>query len=185
MAESATNARNQAQEATSKATDTVRAQVDQRSSDVGEKVASTATDIRSVGDHLRQQGKEQPAKVADRAAKQVERAGTWLRESDSDRILHDIEDFGRRQPWAFAVGGLAMGMVAARLLKASSSKRYQQHRQLAPASNGIGSAGGHPPGLGDTPTYRREAERLDVTRKTPPATSAAPAAPSSGANEVA
>jgi uncharacterized membrane-anchored protein YhcB (DUF1043 family) len=138
-------AQGKAQEATSKATDKVRTQVDQRSTDVGEKVASTATDIRSVGDHLREQGKNQPAKLADQAARHVERAGTWLRESDSDRILNDVEEFGRRQPWAFALGGLAIGMVSARFLKASSSRRYQQHRPLTSASDGIGSGSGHAP----------------------------------------
>lgn len=168
MDETATDVRERAQEATSKATDKVRAQVDQRSTDIAEKVASAATDIRSVGDHLREQGKDPPAELADRAAQQVERAGTWLRKSDSDRILHDVEDFGRRKPWAFAVGGLAMGMVAARFLKASSTKRYQR-RQFTSPSNGIPSGSGHAPGSDDPAMYERGAARLDVTRQTPPA----------------
>ena len=186
MDEPATNVREQAQEttskATTKATDKVRTQVDQRSTDVGEKAASAASDIRSVGDHLRGQGKDKPAKLADRAAQQVERAGTWLRESDSDRILHDVEDFGRRKPWAFAVGGLAMGMLAARFLKASSSQRYQQRRQPTSASNGIPSGSGHAPGFGDPAIHRPEATPVDVTRQPPPPTT--PARPS-GVAEVA
>lgn len=185
MAETATNARDHAQEAASKATDKVRAQVNKRSTDVGEKVSSTATDVRSVGDHLRQQGKDQPAKVADRAAEQVERAGTWLRDSDSDRILQDVEDFGRRQPWAFAIGGLAMGMLAARFLKASSSKRYQQGRELTPPSNGMRSGSVHAPGLGDPAMHGRDATPVDVTRQTPPAATTTPPPPSGVAHEVA
>jgi hypothetical protein len=185
MAEAATKVREQAQEVTSKATDQVRTQVDQRSTDLGQKVASTATDIRAVGDHLREQGKDQPAKLADRAAHHVERAGAWLRDSDSDRILHDAEDFGRRKPWAVGVGGLAMGMVAARFLKASSSKRYQQRGQLAPASNGIRQGSGHAPGLGGPAIDGREPTPVDVTHQTPPAATTTPAPPSSVAQGLA
>ena len=144
MAETATDVREQAQEkaqqAASKASDTAKTQIDQRSTEVGERVGTTAEDIRSVGQQLREQGKEQPAKIADQAAQHVERVGSWLRDSDSDRLLSDIEDFGRRQPWAFALGGLAIGIVAARFLKASSTQRYEQRQaNIVPAggySNG-------------------------------------------------
>jgi hypothetical protein len=192
MAEAATKVREQAQEVTSKATevtskatDQVRNQVDQRSTDLGQKVASTATDIRAVGDHLREQGKDQPAKLAERAAHHVERAGAWLRDSDSDRILNDAEDFGRRKPWAVAAGGLAMGMFAARFLKASSSKRYQQRSQLAPASSGIRQGSGHAPGLGGPAIDGREPTPVDVTHQTPPAAATTPAPPSSVAQGLA
>ena len=50
----------------------------------------------------------------------------YLRESDADRILSDVEDFGRRQPWAVIAGGVALGLVASRFLKASSTRRYDQ-----------------------------------------------------------
>jgi hypothetical protein len=140
MAETATDVREQAQdkaqqaqekahEVASKATDQARTQVDQRSTELGERVTSTADDIRTIGAQLREQGKDQPAKVADQAAQRVERFGTWLRDSDSDRLLSDVEEFGRKQPWAFALGGLALGIAASRFLKASSTQRYQQRRQ--------------------------------------------------------
>jgi len=155
MAETATEVREQAQEkvqqageqvqqAASKATDQARTQVDQRSTEYGERVTSTADDIRSVGQHLREQGKDQPARVADQAAQHVERLGGWLRDSDSDRLLSDIEDFGRRQPWAFALGGLALGIAASRFLKASSTQRYQQRQSLntpTPQGSSFGSNG--------------------------------------------
>ncbi|HEX6714614.1 MAG TPA: hypothetical protein VF066_14565 [Thermoleophilaceae bacterium] len=133
MAETATDVREQAQEkaqeAASKATDSARTQIDQRSTDLGHRVVSTADDIRTVGTQLREQGKEQPAKVAEQAAQRVERVGNWLRDSDSDRLLSDVEDFGRRQPWALALGGLALGIAASRFLKASSTQRYRRQAQ--------------------------------------------------------
>jgi hypothetical protein len=145
MAETATEVREQAQEkaqeAASKASETARTQVDQRSTEFGHRVTSTAEDIRSVGDQLREQGKDQPAKLADQAAQHVERVGSWLRDSDSDKLLSDVEDFGRRQPWAFALGGLALGIAASRFLKASSTQRYQQRQQSF--SSSYGATNGH------------------------------------------
>jgi hypothetical protein len=91
---------------------------------------SQASDLRSVGDQLRQQGKTGPAKIADQAAERAERAGNWLAETDADQILNEIENFGRRNPWAVVAGGLALGMAASRFLKASSSDRYYGRTQL-------------------------------------------------------
>jgi hypothetical protein len=125
-AQQAEQVKQQAQQATGQAKDRLREQVDQRSTQAGERAASTAQDVRSVADELRRQGKEQPANVAEQAAARIERVGGYLTESDADRILGDVEDFGRRNPWAVAVGGLALGFVASRFLKASSSRRYQQ-----------------------------------------------------------
>ena len=85
--------------------------------------------MRSVGEHLREQGKDQPAKLADQAAERAERLGDYLKGSDADRILNDVEEFGRRQPWAVIAGGVALGIVASRFLKASSSRRFEQRTQ--------------------------------------------------------
>jgi hypothetical protein len=143
--EKAQQAQEKAQEVASKATDQARTQIDQRSTALGDRARSTADDIRTIGDQLREQGKDQPAKVADKAAQHVERLGGWLRDSDSDKLLSDVEDFGRKQPWALALGGLALGIAASRFLKASSTQRYQQRQQtqsLASPSSGNGQAHG-------------------------------------------
>src|SRR3954465_12071174 len=163
MAETATDVREQAQEkaqeAASKASDQARTQLDQRSTEVGHKVTSTADDIRTIGQQLREQGKEQPAKLAERAAGQVERVGSWLRDSDSDRLLSDVEDFGRRQPWAFALGGLALGVAAARFLKASSTQRYQQRQYTqSPGFQGNGPS----PSFAAPASQRRDTESLGI-----------------------
>jgi hypothetical protein len=121
-------AKGQAQQAAGQAKSTLRTQVDQRSTDAGQKVGGFASDVRSVGDQLRQQGKDRPANLADKAAERAERLGNYLERSDGDRILGDVEDFGRRQPWAVIAGGMALGLIASRFLKASSSSRYEQRR---------------------------------------------------------
>jgi hypothetical protein len=124
-------AKEQAQQATGQAKGALRSQVDQRSTEAGEKVGGLASDVRSVGDQLREQGKDQPAKLADQAADRAERLGSYLKDNDADRILGDIEDFGRRQPWVVIAGGVALGFVASRFLKASSTRRYEQRRETA------------------------------------------------------
>ena len=126
--EAAGQAKEKAQEAGQKASDRARSEVDRRSTEAGEQVASTAGDLRSVGEKLREEGKDGPAKLADQAADRTERLGSYLRDSDADRILGDVEDFARRQPWAVVAGGLALGFAASRFLKASSSERYKSRQ---------------------------------------------------------
>jgi hypothetical protein len=121
----------QAQQAGAKAKDKLREQVDRRSTQTGERVGATAQDVRSVAEELRKQGKDQPARLAEQAADRVERVGGYLKESDADRILRDVEDFGREKPWAVALGSLALGFAASRFLKASSTQRYSQLRSDA------------------------------------------------------
>src|SRR3954451_11249004 len=134
--EVAGQAKEKAQEATDQAKGRVREQVDQRSTEAGKQVSTSAGDLRSVSEELRKQGKDTPARLAEQAADRTERVGSYLTESDADRILDDVEDFARRQPWAVVAGGLVLGFAASRLLKASSSDRYRQQQQLSQGSNG-------------------------------------------------
>ena len=122
--QAADQAREKAQEGAEKARQGLRGQVEQRSTQAGQQVRSQSDDIRTVAQQLREQGKDGPAKLADQAADRAERLGGYLESSDADRIIHDVEDFARRNPWAIALGGLAVGFAASRMLKASSSDRY-------------------------------------------------------------
>ncbi len=126
--EVASQAQDKAREAAGQARGRVSEQVDQRSTQVGQQVKSNASDVRSVAEELRNQGKDTPARYAEQAADRAERLGGYLENSDGDRILSDIEDFGRRNPWAVAAGGLLLGFAASRMLKASSAQRYQSSR---------------------------------------------------------
>jgi hypothetical protein len=100
-------------------------QVDQRSTQAGERITGTASDVRTIAQELRNQGKEAPANLAEQAASQADRLGDYLKGASGDRILRDAEDFARRQPMLVAAAGLALGFAASRLLKASSSRRYE------------------------------------------------------------
>jgi hypothetical protein len=129
--EVAGQAQEKAQETAQRAQGMLREQIDERSTKAGEQISSTAGDLKSVGEELRKQGKETPAKLADNAAERTEKLGSYLADADSDRILSDLEDFGRRQPWVVLAGGLALGLVGARFLKASSSSRYRSQAELS------------------------------------------------------
>jgi len=123
-------------------------QVDQRSTQAGERIAGTASDVRSIAQELRHQGKDTPANLAEQVANQADRVGDYLKGASGDRILHDVEDFARRQPMLVAAAGLALGFAASRFLKASSSRRYQSAYQVP--GDGYGRASTSPY---DTRTY--------------------------------
>lgn len=147
-------AREQADRTAEQARGTVRDQVEQRSSDAGRQISSQASDLRAVAESLREQGKDQPAKLAQQAAERAERLGSYLEQSDADRILHDVEDFARRRPWAVGLGAAALGFAGARFLKASSSERYQsgpparQTQAALGTGPGAGTPGDGSPGSG-------------------------------------
>jgi hypothetical protein len=186
--EAAGQAREKAQEAAGEARSRMRDQIDQRSTQAAERVRSTGSDLRSVSQELRNQGKDTPARFADQAAERVERVGGYLAESDADRILRDVEDFGRRQPLAVLAGGMVLGIVAARFLKASSSRRYQSwtagangashpgHAQrsvsafetgmVSPAEGGVGT-GASPAAMSPAPQGGVPAATPDVRPATP------------------
>lgn len=103
-------------------------QLDDRSTQLGRQVSSTAGDLRTIGDQLRQsETSAAAAGLADRGAEFVERIGTYLQDSDSDRLIADLEDFARERPWAVASAALVLGFAASRVLKSSSSKRYRAY----------------------------------------------------------
>ncbi len=152
-------ARETTSEARSKAADRVRQQVDTRSTQAGEQVQSVAQAMRRTGEQLRGEQQELPAKVLDAAAERAERVGSYLEQSSADELLGQVEDFARRRPWMVAAGGFALGLVGSRLLKASSSSRYQR---------------------GSESDFTRRQDSHDGTPQTdyiPPATPAIPSTP--------
>ena len=123
--EKAEVAQDKARGALGQARSRVRDQMDQRSTQAGDQVHSAAQDARNVAEQLRGQGKDTSARVAEQVADRAESFGSYLRDADGERLLRDVEDLARRQPWLFAAGSLALGLAASRFLKASSSRRSQ------------------------------------------------------------
>lgn len=107
----------------------VRSQVDQRSTQAGGQARMLADTLRQTASQLRMDGDQQKARyagIADQGADRLERVGGYLTNADADQILGKVEDVARRQPWLIAGAGILVGIAAARVMKASSSQRYQR-----------------------------------------------------------
>jgi hypothetical protein len=119
-----------AQQATGAAGKAVREQVEQRAGQAADELRSVAGAMRRSGDSLRAEGSETSAKAVDAVVGRIDALGSYLSEANGDRMLADVERFGRRQPWALVGVGLAAGFAASRFLKASSRSRYSQPQRL-------------------------------------------------------
>jgi hypothetical protein len=121
--EGAQAAKEQALSAAQQAQARAREQVDQRTTDAGQRLKGTAGDARSMAAHLRSEGKDGPARLVEDAADRAEGLGGYLSEADADRLIRDVEDLARKNPWAVIAGGLALGFAASRFVSASSASR--------------------------------------------------------------
>jgi hypothetical protein len=121
------------------ASDRIRGQLDTRSTQIADQVAPFAQALHKAGDHLELQQAGSGAKAAHRLANQADQLSSYLRSSNADRLLGDIEGFARRRPWAAGGLGVALGFVGARFLKASSENRYattsRPYHDVGPASD--------------------------------------------------
>ena len=105
----------------------IRAQIDQRSTQLGEQLQGAVQALRQAREAMEQEGTP-GTQLVDRAATHVQRTARYLSESDGRRLLGDFEGLGRRNPWAMIGGGIVFGLLGARFLKASSSRRFEQYR---------------------------------------------------------
>ncbi|MBC5815271.1 MAG: hypothetical protein GIW97_01910 [Candidatus Eremiobacteraeota bacterium] len=122
-----TQAQEQAGELAGRAKGVIIGQIDQRSTEFGDTIVTHATNMRQLSDSLRTQGQDSTAKLADTAADRLEQLGYYLTETDGERIVADAERLARRQPLLTLGVGLLAGVIAARLLKASATERYQYY----------------------------------------------------------
>jgi ElaB/YqjD/DUF883 family membrane-anchored ribosome-binding protein len=104
-----------------------RDQLSTRSTQVAEQLTSVAGGVRTMGTHLRDQGSDTPARMVDQGAEKIDQLAGYLRETDADQILTDAEQFARQRPWVVALVGVAAGLAASRVLKASSQRRYESY----------------------------------------------------------
>lgn len=121
-----TDVRDAALDAVDQSKSFVNRQIEQRSSELGERIGEVAQDLRGVGDQLRRNGTMAPAaSYVDQGAEAVERFGRYLRDADAEQLFADAEDLARRQPWLVASAAFAVGFGAARFLKTSSARRAE------------------------------------------------------------
>lgn len=105
----------------------ISGQIDQRTTDLGNLVGDHVQNLRSMGESLRSQGQTPTASLVEVAANRLDDVSSYLRNTDGDRMMHDLESIARSQPLVTAGVGLLTGLLAARVLKASASQRYQNY----------------------------------------------------------
>jgi ElaB/YqjD/DUF883 family membrane-anchored ribosome-binding protein len=124
-------AQDKAMELRSKGANQLREQLDTRTTDVGRQARSVGQALRQSGEKLRDEGNTQAASVTDSAAQRVEQLGEYLERVHGDELLRDAERFARQRPWVLAGVGLFAGLVASRMMKASSERRYDSYEHGA------------------------------------------------------
>ena len=66
------------------------------------------------------------ARLVEGIAERVDRLGSYLEASDANSMLDELDRLGRRSPAAVMAGGVVVGILAARFLKASSENRTRR-----------------------------------------------------------
>ena len=112
------------QEVRTQASDRLRAEVEQRSTQAGEQVQTLAQTMRRTASELRAQGQEGQGGLVDQLALRAEHVAGYLTRTDADQVLEQVKTSGRRalelarqEPLLVAVGGLGVGIVASRLIR--------------------------------------------------------------------
>lgn len=116
----------QASQAKEKGAEQLRAQLDERTTQVGERARTLADALRRSGDDVEQQtgGGDASTRLVSGLADRLDQAGNYLVGARGDDLLRDAEQFARRRPWLVAGTAAVAGFVASRFLKASSERRY-------------------------------------------------------------
>jgi hypothetical protein len=119
-------AKEKGQEVRTQASDRLRQEVDQRSTQAGEQVQTFAQTMRRTASELRAQGQQGQSGLLDQVATRAEQLGGYLTQADPDQLLEQVKtsgtralDFVRQQPLVVAVGGLGVGILGSRLLRRS------------------------------------------------------------------
>lgn len=97
----------------------VQSQIDAQKARAAETLGSVAQSLRSSGQQLQGQQQDGVSRIMQQAADRVERVADYIENADVGELMHQAEDFARRQPALFVGGAFALGVLGARFLKSS------------------------------------------------------------------
>lgn len=86
-------------------------------------LSRVADRLQESGHQLRTDHEDLAGEYIEKAARQLERAADYVRTKSLDEAVQELEDFARRRPAAFVGSAFAIGLLAARFLKSSPSRR--------------------------------------------------------------
>jgi hypothetical protein len=108
----------------------VASRLDTQKDQAAEGLGSVAQALRQTGDQLREQNKGAAVhEYISSAADQVERLSGYLRSTNVNQMVNQVEQFARRQPALFLGGAFVLGLIGARFLKSSSQASSAQSGQ--------------------------------------------------------
>jgi hypothetical protein len=116
------------------------AQVDEKSTLVGQQIGSQGEALEGVAGELRRQGQDGPARIAEQAAEKVKDVGEYLERADGEKLVETAQQVARDNPAAAAAVGAAAGFAAGRVIKASLGDG-EQPQQEAVQDQPSGEAG--------------------------------------------
>lgn len=117
----------QATKAKDKGRRELRDQLDDRTTQLGHQARSLATTLRRSGVEAQAQGHEAGIEqITSGVADRLERAGAYLERANGNEMVRDAERFVRTRPWVVAGAAAAAGLLASRVFKASSERRYDE-----------------------------------------------------------
>jgi ElaB/YqjD/DUF883 family membrane-anchored ribosome-binding protein len=132
-------AREAASEAQQKVGQQLKSSVDSGKVKAADTLDILAQTLSQSGQQLRSDNNLGAAsQYVDRAGDQLRRASDYLRNTNVDEIVRNTEEFARRQPAIFIGGAFALGILAARFIKASQAPSHgsiSRDRSLVPQSS--------------------------------------------------
>jgi ElaB/YqjD/DUF883 family membrane-anchored ribosome-binding protein len=96
-------------------------------------LSRVADRLQASGHQLRTDHEDLAGEYIEKAARQLERAAEYVRTTSLDEAVQELEDFARRRPAAFVGSAFAIGLLAARFLKSSPTRRTMPGDQAAGA----------------------------------------------------
>ena len=119
----------------------LRDQLDERTTRLGHQARSLAETLRRSGEEAKAQGPDEVGveRIASGVADRLERAGGYLERANGDEMLRDAEQFVRTRPWVVAGAAAAAGLLASRIFKASSERRYDESSNANKAAGASGT----------------------------------------------
>jgi ElaB/YqjD/DUF883 family membrane-anchored ribosome-binding protein len=96
-----------------------RPMLSRRKGELVDRIKDTVEILRETGDTLIERDKARGGEYAHKAAARLDQYSAYLQENSVDRIIDDVQKFGRERPWITIGGAFFVGVAVARFLKAS------------------------------------------------------------------
>jgi ElaB/YqjD/DUF883 family membrane-anchored ribosome-binding protein len=106
------------------ASDQAKSRIADQKEEASSQLHGLAEALRHTGDQLREQDQRAFASYSNQAADQIDQVSDYLERRSLNDLLHDAEDFARRQPELFIGGAFTLGLLAARFMKSSAPPGY-------------------------------------------------------------